>query len=100
MDRTTKAPHNDPIGWLFRSRTTGKITIAQTPNLPLLVFLLAMADRLVLHPRGSVGVAVGAVATLALVAWALLEVYRGVNPFRRIVGGVVLVAQVAALLAR
>ena len=33
------------IGWLFRNRRTGEITIAQRPNAPLIVFLVAAAIR-------------------------------------------------------
>lgn len=100
MESSASAPYSDPLSWLFRSRTTGRITIAQMPNIPLLVFFAATTARLLLRPRGQVGMAVSVVAILGLVAWAALEVFRGVNPFRRILGGVVLGAQVATLLAR
>jgi len=78
------------IDWLFRNRTTGERTIAQFPNIPLGVFLVAVVVRWVAHPSGSLGTAVDVVAGVALVVWAGDEVVRGVNPWRRILGGGVL----------
>ena len=74
--------------WFFTDRTTGRYVIAQWPNVPLWVFLVAtLAARLT-----------GAhwlrwVATAALVVWALLERVRGQSPFRRVLGAAVLVWQ-------
>jgi hypothetical protein len=38
------------------------------------------------------------VAECALAVWALDEIFRGVNPFRRMLGGVVLAGLVASLI--
>jgi hypothetical protein len=81
------------LDWLFRDRTTGRIVVAQWPNPPLWVFIVATAIRAVLHPHGAIG-------TGALLVWAALEVARGANPFRRILGAVVLVGVVIGLVAR
>jgi len=78
------------IDWLFRSRETGRITIAQMPNLPLWIFIVAAALRSVLDPAGGARTALDVAATGALVWWAVDELARGVNPWRRILGGVVL----------
>jgi hypothetical protein len=86
--------------WLFRDRTTCKVVIAQWPNVPLWIFIAAAAVRGVLHPAGTVGTVVSAIATLALTWWAVDEVARGVNPFRRALGAVVLVAMVANFIMR
>ncbi len=43
------------IDWLFRNRQTGEITIAQVPNAPLIVFMVAVAVRFVFHPSGWPG---------------------------------------------
>jgi hypothetical protein len=80
------------IDWLFRNRQTGRITVAQFPNLPLWLFLVATAVRAVLHPSGGARSVVNAVATVGLLWWAADEVARGVNPWRRILGGAVLAA--------
>lgn len=84
------------IDWLFRDRRTGGITIAQFPNPPLIVFLVAAAVRLVADPSGTVGDVVWVVGFVALLVWALDEIVRGVNPWRRILGTVVLVGQLVA----
>jgi hypothetical protein len=78
------------IDWLFRNRRTGERTIAQFPNVPLSVFLVAVAVRWIAHPSGNVGTVVDVVAAVSLVVWAVDEVVRGVNPWRRILGGGVL----------
>lgn len=100
MDRSARPTFADPLSWLLRSRASGRITIAQWPNPPLLIFLVATGAKFVLHPGGDAGTILGGLATIALVAWAVLEVLRGVNPFRRSVGAVVLVVQLIALIPR
>ena len=89
---------NERVDWLFRNRQTGEITIGQVPNLPLVVFAVALAVRWIFSPSGTVGALVAFVGTIALIWWALDELVRGVNPWRRILGGTVLVIQLAALL--
>lgn len=84
------------IDWLFRDRATGRIVIAQWPNASFGLFLVArVADRL-FDPAGTAGTVLVAVGTLALLWWAVDEVLRGVNPFRRILGAVVLAATLAS----
>lgn len=78
------------VDWLFRSRKTGRITVAQAPNWPLVVWALASTGRWLGHPQGRTHELVVVVATAALALWASDEVLRGVNPFRRAVGGAVL----------
>ena len=67
----------------------------RTPDLlapPLVVFLVAAGVRWLFHPSGAVGTVVDVVASVALIAWAVDELVRGVNPWRRILGGGVLAA--------
>lgn len=78
------------IDWLFRNRRTGRITVAQAPNAPLLVFLVAVVVRWIFHPSGTVATVVNVVAAIALIVWSVDEIVRGVNPWRRILGGAVL----------
>lgn len=85
---------------MFESRTTGRITIAQLPNIPLAVFLVAVVVRWAAHPVGTAGGILDVIATVALVVWAFDEVIRGVNPFRRALGGAVLIGQVATVVVR
>ena len=53
--------------------------------------------RWIFRPAGSVGTVVDVVATVALVAWAGDEVVRGVNPWRRMLGGGVLAVTVVGV---
>jgi hypothetical protein len=79
------------LDWMFRDRTTGAITVAQVPNVPLLVWLVATVLQRFWDPVVAGREALAAVSTAALVIWAGDEVLRGVNPFRRLLGAGVLV---------
>jgi hypothetical protein len=74
------------------------VVVAQRPNLPLWVFLAATAVRIVLHPHGTVADVVSVVGAVALAVWAVLEMAKGESPFRRVLGGVVLVAMIVGRL--
>jgi hypothetical protein len=78
------------LDWLFRSRRTGRITLAQIPNRPLGAWLLASALTWVAHPQGWVRGVLQIIASAALALWAADEALRGVNPFRRLLGVTVL----------
>jgi hypothetical protein len=86
------------VDWPFRSRTTGRITIAQFPNTALGLFLIASLLRSVFDPTGWPGTALRVLATGGLVWWAVDELLRGVNPWRRLLGGAVLAGQVMRFL--
>src|ERR1700730_11351665 len=83
--------------WCFRNRETGAITIAQTPNLALSVFLVASAILWLPHPTGAISTVAKVVATGSLIVWALDEVVRGVNPWRRVLGVAVLIYVVSTV---
>jgi hypothetical protein len=88
------------IDWLFRDRRTGRITIAQFPNVPLGVFLVASVLRRLLDPEGALDTTLRVIATGGLIWWAADELIRGVNPWRRLLGGTVLAAQLLNLVTR
>jgi hypothetical protein len=88
----------DQLDWMFRSRETGRVTLGQFPNLEQKIFTGATLVG-VLLPASKLRTGVGVVAVLALVIWAIDEMARGVNPFRRILGGTAL-GGVAWLAAR
>jgi len=88
------------IDWLFRDRTTGRLTIAQRPNAPLIVFLTALALRWIVRPAGAWGAVVGSAGVAGLLVWSGDEVVRGVNPWRRLLGGGVLAATVIGIVTR
>lgn len=78
----------------FRDRE-GNLAIAHRPNLPILTWL--GATLLTLTPvSGSWRVGLDVIAFGALFTWAWLELFQGVNYFRRALGLVVLVGVVVA----
>jgi hypothetical protein len=88
------------IDWLFRNRETGRITIAQFPNVPLALFLGASILRWLLDPAGRLGAGLTVIATGGLIWWAADEVIRGVNPWRRLLGTAVLAGLVVQFVSR
>jgi hypothetical protein len=84
------------LDWVFRSRMTGRIVIAQFPNLPLAVWIGASLLRWALRPPGHWSTWLTVVTTAALVVWAGDEMVRGVNPWRRSLGAAVLVGLIVA----
>ena len=86
------------IDWAFRNRETGRLTIAQLPNVSLGVFLAATLARRVLAPEGTAGTVLWGIGTATLAWWSADELVRGVNPWRRFLGGVGLIYVGARLL--
>ena len=74
--------------------------MAQRPNLPLIVYLAATAERVLSHPEGTAGTGVAVVGGVAIVVWSVLEIARGDSPFRRVLGGLVLVVTVVGIVGR
>jgi hypothetical protein len=88
------------VDWLFRDRKTGRIVVFQVPNVPLIAFLVAGGVKRFAHLDGKPGTAFSAVAVLSLIWWSVDEILRGVNPFRRMLGGAVLIATAVSLTGR
>lgn len=88
------------LGSFFRNRETGDVVVAQLPNIPLVIFLAATAVRLLLSPQGVLGTVVAVLGTASLAVWALMEVWNGDSPFRRVLGGLVLLATVVGAFTR
>ena len=84
--------------WLFRNRTTGRITIAQSPNAALWLFLVASVLQRLLSPTGHFSTALRVIADGGLLWWAADELIRGVNPWRRLLGGAVLTGKIVQYL--
>ena len=76
------------------------MAIAQFLNRALAVSLVCVAIRVIGRPSGTTGAAVEVIGTAALVVWAIDEIARGVNPWRRILGTVVLAVTVIGLTKR
>lgn len=86
------------VDWVFRDRRTGRIVVGQWPTAPLGVWLGATVLRWLLDPGGGWRTALDVVAGVALAVWAVDEIVRGVNPWRRALGTVVLGGLLAGLL--
>lgn len=72
----------------FFSDPQGRLVIAQRPNAPLLAWaVLAIAAWMT---RGDWQAFFAFFSAAALVAWAVMELLQGDSPFRRVLGGAVL----------
>src|ERR1019366_2320426 len=60
----------------------------------LSVFLVSTAILWLRHPNGAISTVAKVVAIGSLIVWALDEVVRGVNPWRRFLGVAVLIYEV------
>ena len=103
MTEPSKGKLGRALDWAFRDRTTGAITIAQRPNPSLWSFLALtalawLADGL-LGPSSPAARWLGIAGHLALAWWALDELLRGVNPWRRFLGGAALLWLGASVIA-
>ena len=79
------------IDWFWRDRQTGRIVIAQWPNLWLWIFAAASLVELIINPAGPIGICARIVSTTSLLIWAGDELLRGANPWRRCLGIAVLI---------
>jgi hypothetical protein len=78
----------------FRDKN-GEIVIGQPPNLPIIIWLAASLLQLVFK-TGQVNLGLDILATGSLLVWAILELFQGVNYFRRTLGLIVLISLVAS----
>jgi hypothetical protein len=85
------------LRWALVNRRTGGITVVQWPNLALSIFItLSIALRFNI-PKGPFETTLRVLSAIALLIWAADELVRGVNPFRRILGSVVLLSSITLL---
>ncbi|MEG3837332.1 MULTISPECIES: hypothetical protein [unclassified Microcoleus] len=75
----------------------GQIVIAQMPNLPLSVGIIASLLTLIVT-TGKVNLGLDIVAFGSLFTWAWEELFQGVNYFRRALGLIVLLGLIAGKL--
>src|SRR5436190_9646938 len=81
--------------WWFRS-ADGELTLWQLPNPALAVWMVTLVLGLFDLPS-ALATEVEGVRHGALLVWALDEVVRGTSPFRRVLGAIVFVGQIALL---
>jgi len=76
------------ISNLFKDKK-GNVVLAQWPNIPLIVWFIGfVVDKIT---TGNLQELAGFVSFGALIIWAGLEIFSGVNYFRRVLGLVVLI---------
>ncbi|WP_201320312.1 hypothetical protein [Pseudanabaena sp. lw0831] len=85
---------NTLLDKIFRDRE-GKVVLAQMPNLPLIVWIVASLLRLV-FTTGKVNIGLEAIAFGSLFTWAWEELFQGVNYFRRALGLLVLIGLIVS----
>lgn len=74
----------------FFRDSNGEIVIGQPPNIPLITWFAASLLQLV-NKTGQINLGLDILATGSLLVWAILELFQGVNYFRRSLGALVLV---------
>lgn len=75
----------------------GQIVLAQMPNLPIIVWLSATLLNLI-PTNSNIHLGLDALAFGSLFTWAWLELFQGVNYFRRALGLIVLLGAIASRL--
>ena len=71
----------------------GRLTLWQSPNLPLVAWAVAtLASKLVVH--GKPHQTLELIAFGAIFTWAWLELFSGVNYFRRALGVIVFILSI------
>ncbi len=87
------------LRWWFENRQTGDITIAQFPNWPLWSIAVASLVRFTLTDDSTAHDVAGWAIHGLWLFWGADEIVRGVNPWRRLLGGAVIVWQFISIVA-
>jgi hypothetical protein len=89
------------IDWWFRDRRTGRIVVAHVPNLAILLWMATVVARQLVEPESSAWALLWWAGSATLGWWAIDELVRGVNPWRRSLGlgvGIVVIVGVVTRL--
>ena len=86
--------NNISLDKIFRN-DKGEFVIAQPPNLPLIIWFIASLLKLV-FPKGDLYTGLDFLAVGSLTIWSFLEIFQGVNYFRKGLGIVVLIGLIAS----
>ena len=85
---------NTLVDKTFRD-SNGNIVVAQMPNPPLILWIGASLLTLI-FPSGKINTVLDVLATGSLFTWAWLELFQGVNYFRRALGFAALIGLIAS----
>ncbi len=86
--------------WFFRDRHSGKIVVAELPNLPLWLWIGTLVLRQFLDVGTTAREILDWASSITLGWWAIDELVRGVNPWRRLLGLAGCIAVVAGVVSR
>jgi hypothetical protein len=81
--------NNPVLDKLFKD-SSGKIVIAQMPNLPIIIWAVLSLLKIV-YKTGRINIGLDILASVSLSVWAVQELFQGVNYFRRGLGAIVLI---------
>ncbi|HET9098170.1 MAG TPA: hypothetical protein VFN51_00980 [Candidatus Saccharimonadales bacterium] len=76
----------------------GRIVIWQTPNLPLIGWAVFTIASLIFNSGSAASTILTWLAVVALLYWAYLEIFKGVNYFRRLLGVIVLILNIISII--
>jgi len=100
MPNSQRSRSRSLLDWFFRDRGTGKIVVVHVPNLPILLWLATVLARRLTVEGTTVDLVLAWAGTATLGWWAIDEVVRGVNPWRRVLGLAGCVAVVLGVVSR
>ena len=86
MNDSSRQALRSAFEWWFRDRRTGRILVAHVPNLPILLWMGTVIARQLVEPGSDVHTLLEWAGTVTLGWWAIDELVRGVNPWRRALG--------------
>ena len=86
--------------WFFRDRRSGRIVVAHVPNLAILLWIATVVARWLVDSGSTADVLLAWAGYVTLGWWAIDEVLRGVNPWRRTLGLLGCIAVVVGVLSR
>jgi hypothetical protein len=89
-----KLMQNTLFDKIFRD-SQGTVIIVQPPNLPIWIWVASTSLKFVLT-RGPIFEGLDAIAFGSLFTWAWLELFEGVNYFRRALGAIVLIGAIVS----
>ena len=90
----------DFIAWYFTDRRTGRILVAHWPNLPILLWMGTVVARQLVERGSDIYALLEWAGSVTLGWWAVDEVVRGVNPWRRALGAGGCVVVILGLVGR
>ena len=94
-DRQRVVQHDQDLWDKIWKDKRGKVVIYQNPNWILISWLVLTVISL--FTNGTVANVIGYIGDVVLAGWAALEIWKGVNYFRKALGAVVLLLVIASL---